>query len=127
MVRETEIPFPSRTGESIMNIYYSKGDHITRAHSFIFTNGTNIAHFKFPERNERVDNRDFMNKPQMLKYAKKVDQEDNKSYVVQEMPIAIALTEFHYFLLHPDMLTIVSRITEKVVTFYEVRKKYFWT
>jgi len=31
------------------------------------------------------------------------------------MPLAIGLSEFHYLLLHSDCLTIVSRITEKVV------------
>lgn len=35
------------------------------------------------------------------------------------MPLAVGLSEFHYFLLHSDCLTIISRITEKVVTYYD--------
>lgn len=32
-----------------------------------------------------------------------------------EMPVSIGLTEFHYYLLYTDGLTILSRITEKIV------------
>ena len=38
------------------------------------------------------------------------------------MPTAMGLSEFHYFLLHSDGLTIVSRITEKVVGYYDMRQ-----
>jgi hypothetical protein len=56
-----------------------------------------------------------------LRYAKKTDADEKNAYEVREMPTAIGLSEFHYFLLHSDGLTIVSRITEKVVAFYDMR------
>lgn len=37
------------------------------------------------------------------------------------MPIGIGLTEYHYYLLHIDGLTVVSRITESVVHYYDLR------
>lgn len=101
-----------------MHIFYSKTP--LKAHSFIWTNGNNIAYYKFPEKNEKINDFTFFNMPQFLKYGKKIDIEESKSYVVQEMPIGIALSEFHYFLLHDECLTIISRITEKVVKYEEV-------
>jgi len=50
-----------------------------------------------------------------MKYAKREDSDEKRAYEVLEMPLAVGLSEFHYFLLHSDCLTIVSRITEKVV------------
>jgi hypothetical protein len=35
------------------------------------------------------------------------------------MPVAIGLSEFHYFILHQECLTILSRITEKIVYYNE--------
>lgn len=102
-----------------MHIFYSKAP--LRAHSFIWTNGKNIAFYKFPEKTDKPNDFSFFNLPQFLKYAKKVDMEESAAYVVQEMPIGIALSEFHYFLLHEECLTIVSRITEKVVRCEEVQ------
>lgn len=106
-----------------MHIFYGKAP--LRAHSFIWTNGKNIAYYKFPEKNDRPNDFSFFNLPQFLKYGKKVDIEESISYVVQEMPIGIALSEFHYFLLHEDCLTIISRITEKVVKCEEVHGFFF--
>lgn len=37
------------------------------------------------------------------------------------MPIGVGLTEFHYYILHIDFLTILSRITEKVVKTYDLK------
>lgn len=36
------------------------------------------------------------------------------------MPIELLLTEFHYFILHSDSLTIMSRISEKIVEKYDL-------
>jgi hypothetical protein len=88
-------------------------------HSFIRTNGNSINYYKFPEQNEFKDF-NFINTPQPLKYAKRHDLDDIKAYVLPEMPLGIALSEFHYFLLHDDCLTVISKITEKVVKCEEV-------
>ena len=45
--RKPEIPYP-RSKKSIMHIFYGKAP--LRAHSFIWTNGKNIAYYKFPEK-----------------------------------------------------------------------------
>lgn len=37
-----------------------------------------------------------------------------KSYQVQEVPISIGITDFHYYLLFQDNITIISSITQKV-------------
>lgn len=37
-----------------------------------------------------------------------------KAYQVQEVPISIGITDFHYYLLFQDNITIVSSITQKV-------------
>ena len=39
------------------------------------------------------------------------------------MPIAIAVSDLHYYILHEDCLTIMSQITEKIVKVYEEFKK----
>ena len=39
------------------------------------------------------------------------------------MPIAIVVTDLHYYILHEDCLTIMSLITEKIVKCYEDFKK----
>ena len=72
-----------------MHIFYGKAP--LRAHSFIWTNGKNIAYYKFPEKNDRPNDFFFFNLPQFLKYAKKIDIKESISYVVQEMLIGIAL------------------------------------
>lgn len=38
------------------------------------------------------------------------------------MPVGIGLTEFHYYILHQDSITIMSRITEQVVESYDLKE-----
>lgn len=47
------------------------------------------------------------------------------AYSVQEMPLNIAMTDFHYYILHQDTLTIMSRITQKVVKCIEYKGSSF--
>ena len=42
------------------------------------------------------------------------------------MPVDIANTEFHYFILHKNILTIMSKITETVISYYEVNTILKW-
>lgn len=37
------------------------------------------------------------------------------------MPIDLFLSEFHYFILHSDSLTIMSRISEKIVQKFDLK------
>lgn len=41
--------------------------------------------------------------------------------MMQEMPVAIGITEFHYYLLHSDCITVMSRVTQFVEKVYELR------
>ena len=55
-----------------------------------------------------------------LKYAKREDYDDKKCYKIDEIPVGIAISEFHYYIVHKDCVTILSKISEKVVKFYDV-------
>lgn len=107
---------PVRSHTSLNAMYYAK----SKAHSFLFTNGKSLNLFKLPDKSASL-NEQFVNSSVYLKYAKRENLEEKKSYEVQDMPIAVGLTEFHYFLLHSDCLTIISRITEKVVKYYDTQ------
>ena len=98
-----------------MNAYYKDN----KPHSFIWTNGNNISCYKY-EKAEKLEDISFLSFPQTLKYAKLVDLEESKSCLIQEMLCGLALSEYHYFILHPNCLTVMSRITEKVVCSYDV-------
>lgn len=56
-----------------------------------------------------------------LKYAKKEDYNDKKCYKIDEIPVGIAISEFYYYIVHKDCITILSKITEKVVKYYDVK------
>ena len=48
----------------------------------------------------------MLNKPENLFYSKKDNKESNLQ--VLEMPVDIVITDLHYYILHPDCLTILS-------------------
>lgn len=111
-MRAESIPVRSHT--SLMSVCYAKG----KANSFLFTNGKTLNLFKLPEKNQPLNDQ-FSNQSVYLKYARREDLDEKKAYEVQEMPLAVGLSEFHYFLLHSDCLTVISRVTEKVVKYYD--------
>jgi hypothetical protein len=51
-----------------------------------------------------------------LKMAKQKDLPDGKN-TMQDHPLAVGLTDFHYYLLFQDGITILSTITKKIVTY----------
>jgi hypothetical protein len=52
----------------------------------------------------------------MYKYCKREDLPDNKqAYAVSEMPISVGLTDYHYYLLFQESLTIVNRVTQQLI------------
>ncbi|CAD8189069.1 unnamed protein product [Paramecium octaurelia] len=79
-----------------------------RKNSFLFTNGKSLNLFTLPEKdlNESI-----------LQQAKQLKSVNNYS----EMPVQIGLTDFHYFILSADSLTIFSKITQQEVQKYELR------
>jgi len=80
----------------------------------LWTNGNALISFKIPEADEVV-NDNFLSRSEALKFAKRIDLPDNKAYTMQEQPINIGVTDFHYFLLFQDGITIMSSITQKVI------------
>ena len=86
--------------------------------SFIVSDGTLITYGSLPERVERVDFSAF-SKNRTLKYAKKEFSELGDQMLITDTPIAIACSQYHYFILHRESLTILSTINESVVAYYE--------
>ncbi len=50
-----------------------------------------------------------------------MDQNEQKAYQVQESPLSIGVTDFHYYLLFQDSITIMSSITQKLVIHEEFK------
>ncbi len=74
---------------------------------------------KLPEKTVTTEFYPFA-KMQTLKYAKKELSADEKDHLtITDPPIAISCSQYHYFILHKDSLTILSTINESVVAYYE--------
>lgn len=84
--------------------------------------GKAFHYFTFPDRIEKFTaDLKLLRNPRTLAYAKRKDQEDTREmFIIAEQPVEVCLTEFHYFILHRDALTIISTITEKVVNSFNV-------
>ncbi len=50
-----------------------------------------------------------------MKFAKKTDLPNEKAYQITDNPINFGITDFHYYILFQESLTIMSLITEKIV------------
>lgn len=118
------IPFPKKLSVPLFQAYNSKNPR--RAHSLLLSNGGMLNYYKFPSKLEKIPNDlQFIYNPISLKYAKR--QEDNKEeYTITEVPVDVCITEFHYYILHRDALTVISIITEKVVNFFNVMTYCRW-
>ena len=86
--------------------------------SFIWANGKIITLFKIEQEKQNGKDNFYLSIPRYLQYAKKSDS--NNENFFEETPISIAISNFHYFLLHSDSITIISIITEKVVECFDV-------
>lgn len=106
-----EIPMP-KGYQILSHVCYSKV--LKRPVSVLWTNGNSLISFKIPEADEVV-NDNFLSRSEAVKFAKRADLPDNKAYQMQEYPINIGVTDFHYYLLFQDSLTIMSSITQKVI------------
>lgn len=106
-----EIPMP-RGYQCLIHTCYSKLSR--RPTSILWTNGTNLIHFRVPDQDETIQD-SFLTKNEIFKFAKKVDLPNEKAYQMQEHPINIGITDFHYYLLFQESITILSTITQKIV------------
>ena len=78
--------------------------------------------FTIPKKFEKQTDYNFFFNAQPLDYAKKNDTVDEKKrMIVNEAPVALACSKYHYYILHKDCLTILSRLNGKVVTYVDVR------
>ena len=107
-----------------MHIFYGKAP--LRAHSFIWTNGKNIAYYKFPEKNDRPKWFFFF---QFATISQICQKNWYKGIDFLRCPGNAdwhSVKWIHYFLLFEDCLTIISRIIEKVVKCEEVMDFFYY-
>ncbi|EAS00573.1 vacuolar sorting protein, putative (macronuclear) [Tetrahymena thermophila SB210] len=103
-------------------IHMAKKIGCNRPHSFAYTTGSTIICLQLSSVNE-LPNDSFLKNFKFLQYAK--TEEDSRKdvkdrFLIEERILKIGLTEFHYFLLHEDCLTVMSRLDQKVVTTFEL-------
>ena len=56
-----------------------------------------------------------------MKFAKKVDLPNEKAYQITDHPTSIGISDFHYYILFQECLTIMSTVTQKIVHIEEFR------
>jgi len=94
--------------------------------ALIVSDGNSINLCKLPEKNNTSDFYPFQ-KMQTKKYAKKELHPDEREQLkILDPPIAITCSQYHYFILHKESLTVLSTINEKVVAYYEGVTKYIY-
>ncbi|KAL4455337.1 hypothetical protein ABPG74_012489 [Tetrahymena malaccensis] len=91
-------------------------------HSLLWVNEYGLFNQLIPTCYEQYKDT-FLRDLQKLTFAKQNDFRGTKidPRSVDEMPIDILLTEFHYILLFYDNLTIMSRINERIVATYDLK------
>ncbi len=104
--------------QSMNQVCYSK--LLKRPTSILWVNNNAIARIKIPEAEQAI-NDTFLGRNEALRWAKRNDQAESKAYQVQETPISIGVTDFHYYLLFQDSITIMSSITQKLVVHEEFK------
>lgn len=99
----------------LINFYIRRGI----GNSIIVSDGNSMHYCKLPEKTLTTEFYPFA-KMQTLKYAKKeLSNDEREQMIISEAPIAMACSQYHYFILHKDSLTIMSTINESVVAYYE--------
>ena len=107
-----EIPMP-KGYQCLTHVCYSK--LMKRPTAILWSNGNTLISLRLPEPNDAVTD-GFLsarNAMQKLKFAKKDDADGKVG--MQDHPLAVGLTDFHYYLLFQDSITILSTITQKVI------------
>lgn len=103
---------PERGYNSMGQTCYNK--YTKRPTAYLWTNGKALRCFRVPDRHEKVTD-NFLNSCEILKFAKRADVEDRTAVLVTEMPTNVGLSDFHYFILFGQSLTIMSRVTQRLV------------
>lgn len=113
-----EIPLP-KGYQCLTHVCYS--NIMKRPTAIIWTNGSTLLSFRLPEAHEQINNFFLENSRAVEKYkfAKEKDLPEGKT--IQDNPLAVGLTDFHYYLLFQDGVTIMSTITKKVVQYEEFK------
>lgn len=108
-LKQVQLP---RSYQSMSQICYSK--LLKRPTSILWVNNNAVVRIKIPDPEQAVTDT-FLGKSEALRWAKRADLPDNKAYQVQETPISIGVTDFHYYLLFQDSISIISSITQKLI------------
>ena len=102
-----------------MHVYYNRQD---RPHSMLWSNGESFNYYRLVDANDKNVNKlqvkSMFSNHQALAYYKRTSSSQN--YLIADPPLNIAITEFFYFILHKECLTVVSRITEKFEKCFDV-------
>lgn len=97
---------------SIIRVCYSKINF--RPTNVLWTNGNNFLLFKIPDQDEKI-NDNFLSRNEIIKFAKKIDLPLEKAFQITDNPINVGITDFHYYILFQESLTIMSLVTQKIV------------
>lgn len=109
-IKEYQMP---RGYNSMGSTCYNKYDK--RPTAYLWTNGNQLLCFRIPEKHEKITD-GWMAASEPYKYCKREDLPDRIGYgSLPEIPLAVALTDHHYFLLFQECLTIVNRVSQKLV------------
>lgn len=114
-IKETMMP---RGVMSFIRVCYSKISG--RPTTILWTNGNNFHFFKIPDHEEKITD-NFLNKNDILKFAKKVDLPIETAYQISDKPANIGITDFHYYILFQENLTIMSLVTQKIVHYEDFK------
>ena len=85
--------------------------------SLIVSNGSQLYFLRFPEKIEKSEFNPFRG-IRTLKFAKSENMELKDPFLMTDSPVAIACSQYHYFLLFKDCLTVLSTINESVVKYF---------
>ena len=114
-LKEVQMP---RSYQSMNQVCYSK--LLKRPTSILWVNNNSIVRIRVPDPEEAVSD-SFLARNEALRWAKRADLPEAKAYQVQETPISIGVTDFHYYLLFQDSISIISSITQKLVVHEEFK------
>ena len=91
-----------------------------RPHSMIWINGEQISQIMFPSRQETI-NENWMqnNTPSTLEFEKKYRKNVYQPEQIVEI-LGLGLTQYHYFILQNNVITIMSRISQKIIHFFNL-------
>lgn len=112
-----EIPLP-KGYQCLLHVCHSK--IMKRPTSVLWTNGSTLLLFKLPEPSDLVNSL-FLESARSIEKLRFGKEKELEGKGVQDHPLAIGLTDFHYYLLFQDGISILSTINKKVVAWEEFK------